>query len=329
MFVRGADGAGPWEPVNGAELKPEEDSIFEDPLSRRRYVFRVRPDGWGLSSIRFRLTIHAEGSPRHLLADVPLRSSGGEGSVTSLAPLLELSTATLGGALPERIALRTWAGGLRLFVPRSRTGIVRVIEPGATTKASIPLPCETIVRWAGNSPVKALLQLEEGVIRCDFLRPWRWTSPLPPRKDSGYPKITFCAQPQPKDHAFLLPLGRMTAAMRVERELGMDDWNKLALLEPRSASEFTLIPADAFEPPGTWSGEQAAISRTALSAGDYSFDVGIIYDLPGFLGLVGSSLPALAIFLFALWMTSARMGVVEEVEQPRLGWLCRCGFFCA
>jgi len=329
VFVRGAEGGGTWEPVNGLELKAGEDSVFEDALTRRRYVFCVRPDGWLMSNIRFRLTIHAEGPQRHLLADVPLRCSGGDGNVTGLAPLLELSTATLGGTLAERIALRTWAGGLRIFVPRSRADPVRVIEPEATAKVSIPLPCETIVRWAGNSPVKAALRFNEGVIKCDFLRPWWWTSPLPPRTDTAYPMVTLCAQPQPKDHAFLLPLGRMTAAMRVDRELRVDDSNKLALLEPISTSSVTLIPTDAFAPPVTWSNEQTVISKTTVSAGDYDFDLGIIYDLPGFLGLVGCALPAFGIFLFALWITNARMGVVEESRAAAFGlalslWVFLC-----
>lgn len=329
VFVRGADGEGSWEPVNGTELKSEEDKAFEDPLTHRRYVFRVRPDGWWWSSIRFRLTIHSDGPQRHILADIPLRSGGREGNVTGLAPLLELSTATLGGTLSEKIALRTWAGGLRFFVPRSRAGVVRMIEPEATAKASIPLPCEMLVRWAGNSPVKAKFRLTEGAIESDFLLPWRWTSPLPPQSEGGYPKVTFCAQPQPKDYAFLLPLGRMTAAMRVDRELGMDEEDRLALVEPKSVSGRTLIPPHVFARRANFRNEPTVLSSTVLSAGDYGFRVGIIYDLPGFWGILGAAVPAFGVFLFALWMTSARMGVVEESRTAAFGlalslWVFLC-----
>lgn len=329
VFIRGADGKGPWEPVNGVALKSEEDRILENPLTHHRYVFRVRPDGWWWSSIRFRLRIEAEGPDRHILADIPLRSTGSEGNVTGLAPLLELSTATLGGTLSEKIALRTWAGGLRFFVPKSRADAVRMIEQDATGKASIPLPCEMMVRWAGNSPVKAKLQLNEGAVESDFLLPWRWTSPLPPSTDSGYPKITFCALAQPREYAFLLPLGRMTAAMRVDRELGTDESDRLALVEPKSISGRTLIPSHVFERRTNWRNEPTVLSSTVLRAGDYGFRVGVIYDLPGFLGILGAALPAFGIFLFALWMTSARMAVVEESRTAAFGlalslWVFLC-----
>ncbi|HVF71764.1 MAG TPA: FtsW/RodA/SpoVE family cell cycle protein [Chthoniobacterales bacterium] len=329
VFVRDADGIAQWEPINGEVIKPGEDKIFEDSFRRCQYVFQVRPDGLWLSSVRFRLTIYLEGAERRLLAEVPLRSAGNEGNVTGLAPLLELRTARLGGTLEERIALRTWAGAIRIFVPRSRTGTVRVAGPSAVTTASIPLPAQIFVRWAGNSPVKGSLRFSDGRLKCDFLKPWRWTSPLPPRIGNAYPRIQICAQPQPKDHAFLLPLGRATGALRVERELRPDDSGKLSLLEPKAAPETTYIPPQYFARRATWTNEESVLSKTELDAGDYQFAVGVTYDLPSFLRLVACCLPAFVIFLLALSLVNARMEIVKESREAAFGlalslWVFLC-----
>lgn len=183
-----------------------------------------------------------------------------------------------------------WARSV--LVAATKQDEIRLLDSGYSSRLSCVLPCTLDLRWRHISQRFNVTVDTLGGINVRFERPWKRTSPIPPKGVDGSWELVVTRHPEPGDFAFVLPLGG-----------GVEDPRAALMLDDSSGTVRLRGGGADLAPAAITARDKVVTSMLSVRLGTVILDFATAVDVLSPAWVTASLLAALAVLLGGIALT--------------------------
>lgn len=254
--------------------------------------------------------------------------SAGRSRVVPLLNLLQEDIYILRSSNRGAVAasLESNFAGVRLLLKRD--GSILILHPLAEYSHAISIPSQLSVIWSDNVKLPFLITQRGNLIRLSFLPPWRLSSPVPP-KEAGSRILTLLRKPAPGLNVYLLPAGSALPEPAATLVL-QDDPTPVFSNDPnrkrQNLPDILMFSQHKQKDAGN------ITSIVHVAAGNYTFELSTVLDLPRIEWIFLNLLISLVCFVAAVFgfRSNTRFNgrICRNVSCPRRGVFSLSSYRC-